>query len=370
MTSAPPAGEDGLAAHSNVVLSVVDQSPLRRGGTAAQALRESVELAQVAERSGYSRYWVAEHHNIGSFAGTSPEILVGQIAARTSSIRVGSGGVMLSHYSALKVAEQFSILNSFYPGRIDLGIGRAPGSDQLTAQALSDPRPKADVQAFPAQVIDLLGYLHGFRGPAHAFAAIRPQPGPDTEAKPVVWLLGSSEYSARLAALLGLPFSFAEFFGITGGTGPMVAEMYRREFQPSQFLSEPKVNVTIQVTCAPTAEEATFIASSRELMVADYFLKLGLGPGMMPPEEAAAYPLTVEQRRYIERFSRGHIDGDPEKVRRGMLQAAQEFGTSDIGVVTNCYRFEDRVRSYQLVAKAFGIESAFPSPSRHLSQAQ
>ena len=354
----------------DVALSIVDQSPLRRGGTAAQALRESVELAQAGQRSGYARYWVAEHHNTGSFAGTSPEILIGQIASHTSTIRVGSGGVMLSHYSALKVAEQFSILNSFYPGRIDLGIGRAPGSDQLTARALADPRPEVDIQTFPTQVTDLLSYLHGFHEPTHPFAAVRSQPGPAPEAVPEVWLLGSSEYSARLAALLGLPFAFAEFFGFTGETGPKVAQMYRRDFQPSRFLSEPKLNVTVQVICAPTAEEAGFIALSRRLMRADRFLQLGLGPGLRPPEEAAAYPLTEEQRRYLEGLSHRHIEGDPEAVRQGILQAAQDFGTTDIGIVTNCYRFEDRVRSFQLVAQAFGLGQDSQAQCNQPSQAQ
>ncbi len=197
---------DRARSQDNVVLSVVDQSPLRRGGNAAEALRESVELAKAAERAGFARYWVTEHHNTGALAGTSPEILIGQIAARTSSIRVGSAGVMLSHYSALKVAEQFSVLNSFYPGRIDLGIGRAPGSDQLTAQALADPRPEVDIMSFPRQVTDLLSYFHGFAEQAHPFSAIRAHPGPAPEGQPEVWLLGSSDYSARLAAHLGLPF--------------------------------------------------------------------------------------------------------------------------------------------------------------------
>ncbi len=265
---------------------------------------------------------------------------------------------MLSHYSALKVAEQFSILNSFYPGRIDLGIGRAPGSDQLTARALADPRPEVDIDAFPVQVMDLLGYLHGFDGRPSVFAAIRSQPGPETEVKPEVWLLGSSEYSARLAALLGLPFSFAEFFGITGDTGPMAAERYRREFRPSRLHPEPKLNVTVQVVCAPTTEEAVFIASSRQLMRADRHLRLGLGPGLLPPEEAASYPLTEEQRRYLEGLSHRQIDGDPEAVRSGILRAAEDFATTDIGVVTNCYSFEHRSRSFQLLAQSFGKKPA------------
>ena len=298
---------------------------------------------------------MAEHHNAGGFAGTSPEILIGQIAARTSRIHVGSGGVMLSHYSALKVAEQFSILNTFYPGRIDLGIGRAPGSDQLTALALSDPRPLADIEQFPRQVVDLLGYLHGFGNPEHPFSEIHVQPGPRAATKPEVWLLGSSDYSAQLAALLGLPYAFAEFFGSTGEQGPISAELYRREFRPSKHLASPKVNVSLQVTCAPTAEEAVFVASSRRLTKANRVLGLGLKPGLVPPEEAAAYPLTPQQRQYVEGRSGGEIDGDPDMVRAGILEAAKAFGTTDIGIVCNCYRFEDRLRSYRLIAQAMGL---------------
>ena len=334
------------------MLSVVDQSPMRRGGSAAEALRESVQLAQIAEKLGYSRYWVAEHHNAGSFAGTSPELLIGQIAANTRSIRVGSGGVMLSHYSALKVAEQFRILESFFPGRIDLGIGRAPGSDQLTAAALSYPRPQMDIRHFPRQVVDLLDFLYGTVQPGHPFAEVRVQPGPLPDSAPEVWLLGSSDYSAQLAAALGLPFAFADFFGQTRDVGPWVAELYRREFQPSRFLTEPKVNVAIHVLCAPTEEEARFLATSRNLNRAAHVLGL---QGLLPPEEAAAYPLSPDVRQFVERASRGSIDGDPEQVRDKVRAAAERYGTTDVSIVTNCYAFEHRVRSYQLVADVFGL---------------
>ena len=337
---------------------VVDQSPIRRGGTATEALQESVELAKLADRLGYARYWVAEHHNAGSFAGAAPEILIGQIAARTSRIHVGSGGVMLSHYSALKVAEQFSILNSFYPGRIDLGIGRAPGSDQLTALALADPRPMAEIEQFPRQVMDLLGFFHGFDNPEHPFREIRAQPGPRAEVQPEVWLLGSSDYSANLAARLGLPYAFAEFFGITGEQGPISSALYREEFQASKYLASPKVNVTLQVTCAPTTEEALFVASSRRLTKANRLLRLGLKPGLLPPEEASTFPLTQQQWQYVEGLSNGEIDGDPDLVRAGILQAAKLFGSADIGIVCNCYRLEDRLRSYRLVAEAMGLAPA------------
>jgi luciferase family oxidoreductase group 1 len=337
----------------DLTLSVVDQSPVRQGGTAADALRESVRLAQHAERLGYARYWVAEHHNSGGFAGTSPEILIGQIAAATRSIRVGSGGVMLSHYSALKVAEQFRMLESFFPGRIDLGIGRAPGSDQLTAAALAYPRPQVDVDEFPQQVVHLLGFLEGALDPSDPFAQISVQPGPQAEAAPQIWLLGSSDYSAQLAALLGLPFAFADFFGHTGGIGPRVAELYREKFRPTRFGTEPRVNVTVQVVCAPTHEEAVHIAWSRRFSRAARVL--GIRGGLLPPDEAAAYPLSDEVRRYVDEQSRSAIDGTPEEVRERILSVAATYGTTDVGVVTNCYAFEDRARSFELVAEAFGL---------------
>ena len=247
-------------------LTVVDQSPVRKGGTSSDALRESVELATWVEKIGYSRYWVAEHHNSSSFSGTSPEILIGQIAAKTKHIRVGSGGVMLSHYSALKVAEQFSVLDSFYPDRVDLGIGRAPGSDRRTAAALTYPRPTMDVyQDFPQMVRDLADFLNGGIKEGTPLSGIVAHPGSQNNSSPHIWLLGSSDYSAKLAAEMGLPFSFADFFGNTSEYGPQICNMYRNEFKPSSYLSEPLLNVGLQVICAPTEEEAHYIGSSRNL---------------------------------------------------------------------------------------------------------
>lgn len=338
-----------------LTLSVVDQSPVRHGGTAADGLKESVRLAQLAEQLGYARYWVAEHHNSGTFAGTSPEILIGQIAAATQTIRVGSGGVMLSHYSALKVAEQFRTLESFFPGRIDLGIGRAPGSDRLTAVALAYPREEVDIESFPQQVVDLLGFLHSAIDPKHPFAQIHVQPGPHPESAPAVWLLGSSDYSARLAGMLGLPFAFADFFGHTSAIGPDVADLYRKEFRPTVFGDEPKLNVTVQVVCAATEEEATHVASSRRFMRAARVM--GLRGGLLPPEEAAAYPLSDEVRSSVEESGRSAIDGSPEQVKARIMEVAERYGTTDVGLVTNCYSFDDRVRSYELVAEVFGLTS-------------
>ena len=334
---------------------VVDQSPIRKGGTVQQALNETVKLAQIVEELGYRRYWVAEHHNSGGFAGTSPEILIGQIAARTKTINVGSGGVMLSHYSAFKVAENFSVLQSFYPDRIELGIGRAPGSDQETAMALAYPKPVADINHFPQQVVDLVGFLSGTLPKEHLFYNIKAQAGPPAPTIPSIWLLGSSDYSARLAASLGLPFSFADFFGTTAEHGPMIAELYRQHFRPSGYLAEPKFNVTLQVVCADSQEKASSIISSRNISRINS-LK-GIREPLISPEQAATIELTPFELQHIERANRFLIIGTPDVVKRGILQASEEYGTKDISIATNCYNFEDRIRSFTLIAEAFSLTS-------------
>lgn len=340
---------------SQIALSVIDQSPIRKGGTPSEALWESVNLARHAEKVGYSRYWVAEHHNSSSFAGTSPEILIGQIAAHTTSIRIGSGGVMLSHYSALKVAEQFSILGSLYPGRIDLGIGRAPGSDGLTAAALAFPRARMNVaRDFPQVVEDLVGFLHGGLKEPHPLAGIKVQPGESDGIPPEVWLLGSSDYSAKLAAAIGLPFSFADFFGNTGEHGPQIADIYRNEFRPSVYLSKPRVNVALQVICARTKAEARFIGASRSLNKMVSVLGLTTD-GLLPPEEAMKWPMDNDTKAYMSQATKSYIEGDLDEVRAGILKASKRYQTSDIGIVTNCYDFEHRKRSYALVAECIGV---------------
>lgn len=334
-----------------LTLNVVDQSPVRTGGTASDALWETIELAVATEALGYKRYWVAEHHNLPNFAGTSPEILVGQIAARTSTIRVGSGGVMLSHYSALKVAESFRLLEALYPGRIDLGIGRAPGSDQLTATALAYPGIPHDIQHFPQQVSDLLGYLADNLDPYHLFAEVHAGPGKST--MPEVWLLGSRFESAFLAARLGLPFSYAHFFGIGVQDGPAIVASYRQNFQPSAYLSEPRANVAVHVLCAETEEETLRLASSRNLVK----LKsaLGIHEGIPSVEEALAYPYRKNELAYIDQFRRSYIDGDPQQVKGKLEAIAEIYQTTDISIVTICHGFAERVRSYELVAAVCGI---------------
>jgi luciferase family oxidoreductase group 1 len=335
-----------------LVLSVVDQSPIREGGTTAEALQETIKLAMAAESFGYQRYWVAEHHNLPNFAGTSPEMLVGQIAAHTRSIRVGSGGVMLSHYSPLKVAENFRILDALYPGRIDLGIGRAPGSDQLTAAALAFPGPPRTIERFPQQVTDILGYLAGKMAENHPFAQVQATPAAG-ETAPEVWLLGSRYESAYLAAQLGLPFAYAHFFGMGSQDGPTIVEGYRQHFQPSEHLSEPRINVGVQVVCAETEEEALRVASSRNL--GRLRSVTGRARGIPSVEDALNYQYRADELAFVQQYARNCVDGDPQQVKQGLEAIAERYQTPDLSVVTICHRFEDRVRSYELVAGACGI---------------
>src|SRR6266566_8306420 len=225
-------------------LGVLDQSPVRSGGGAvADAIHESLELAELADRLGYHRYWLAEHHSTPGLAGSSPEVLIGQVAARTSRIRVGSGGVMLQHYSPLKVAESFRVLETLYPGRIDLGIGRAPGSDQLTARALGGTGMP---EFFPKQVEDLVAFVHGELPPEHPFATVRAMPTGPTA--PELWLLGSSDQSAALAAHFGAAFSFAHF--ISDEEGAEITRAYARSFRPSAALATPQASAAVFVVCA------------------------------------------------------------------------------------------------------------------------
>ena len=334
------------------MLSVVDQSPMREGSTAGTALRETIDLAVAVESLGYHRYWVAEHHSIPNFAGTSPEMLIGQIAAQTETIRVGSGGVMLSHYSSLKVAENFSLLNSLYPGRIDLGIGRAPGSDQVTASALAYPSHPKEIRYFPQQIHDLLGFLSNTLEDDHPFSSIQVSPS-ISETSPAVWLLGSRYDSAMMAAQMGLPFAYAHFFGSGSQEGPAIVEGYRRNFQPSDNLSEPFVNVGIHVLCADTEKEALKLASSRNL--ARLKSITGRAQGIPSVEDALNFSYRTDELAFMEQYSRNCVDGDPQQVKQGLLDLAERYQTSDLSIVTICYAYEDRLRSYQLIAKECGL---------------
>lgn len=344
-----------------VSLSVLDQSPVRESGTAAEALRESIDLAKACEAAGYSRYWVAEHHSGSSFAGSAPEILIGAIAATTETIRVGSGGVMLPHYSPLKVAEVFRVLHALYPDRIDLGVGRAPGSDQRTSRALQ-PGPQAyGIEVFPQQVELLIQFMEdaqGLQGEAGGFPGDHPYQGihavPRGPGEPALWMLGSSTDGAVHAAQFGLPFCFAHFINQDAGTMPL--DLYRQHFRPSRRLERPRGSIGVSVTVAETEEEAERISASRNLWVL-HLLQNKAGP-FKPVEEALAFPLSDEEKVMLEAVKKRSVTGTPEQVRGRLLQLGAEYGVDDFVILTITHDHADRVKSYQLLAEAFGLKAA------------
>lgn len=332
-----------------IKLSVLDQSPVRSGFTYADAVRETLELAQLADRLGFTRYWVAEHHSTEGLAGSSPEILVARIAGVTQDIKVGSGGVMLSHYSPLKVAENFGLLETMYPGRIDLGIGRAPGSDQLTAQALAYGSPLG-AEYFPAKVRDLTLFLTDTLPDDHPMQGIHASPIPDRP--PEVWLLGSSDQSAALAAHFGLPFSFAQFISPEGGA--WVTNAYRESFKPSPTLAAPKCSLGVFVVCAETGEEAERHAESRDLW------RLWLEQGELRPvptvEEVEAHEFTEVELARVEANRSRHIVGDAHTVRERLMAMAEEYSIDEFVVNTIVHDPQARLKSYELLAETFALE--------------
>jgi luciferase family oxidoreductase group 1 len=335
-----------------VTLSVLDQSPVRKGGTPSQALQETIELARAAEQLGYHRFWIAEHHNTNGLASASPEILIAEVASRTGRIRVGSGGVMLTHYSPLKVAEQFRMLEAFHPGRIDLGIGRAPGSDTRTMAALAAGPGKASLDAYGDQALDLYGYLSGDIPPDHRFAGIRATPeGPTL---PELWMLGSSGASAMYAAELGWSFCFAHFINPDGGERAM--ESYRRAFDASPFQEKPRGSIGVSVTCAETDEEVEYLSWSRWAW--RFMAQKGHRTGIPSPEEALAFEFTPAERDYLDYTRMRSIHGNPEVCRDRLLALGEAFGVDEFVVVTITYDFGARVRSYELLANAFGISTS------------
>lgn len=332
------------------VLSVLDQSPIRSGGTAVDAIRETLELAQAADRLGYHRYWLAEHHSTRGLAGSSPEILIGQVAARTARIRVGSGGVMLSHYSPLKVAENFRMLETLFPGRIDLGIGRAPGSDQRTARALANDCGALDVERFPGKVTDLIGFLRNDLGTDHPLTGIEAMP--NGSGTPEVWLLGSSDQSGGLAAHLGTAFSFAHFISSEGASE--ILRAYADRFRPSPYLAWPQASLAVFVVCADTEAEALRLARSRDLFL--LWLRAGRSLPYPSVEEAESYPYSARERALVEHNHRRIIAGAPEQVRDRLLTMGEACGVKEFVVVTITHDFKARLRSYELLAEAFGLD--------------
>lgn len=324
----------------DVPLSVLEVAPVAAGANAGEALRHTTELARRTEELGYHRFWVAEHHNMPAIASSAPAVLIAHLAASTSSIRVGSGGVMLPNHPALVVAEQFGTLEALHPGRIDLGIGRAPGTDQVTALALRRTMEGLSAEGFPRELTDLMNYFSG------------EQPGPITASpglgqQPAVWLLGSSGFSAQLAGLLGLPFSFAHHFSAQN-TLPALA-LYRQHFRPSRFLDKPYAMVAVNVFCAETDERAHWLAGPAGLS----FLRLRSGrpQPLATPEEAAAYPYTEVEQEFVAQRLEGQAVGSPETVRRQLTHLQERTGADELMLTTMVYDIEDRIRSFELVAE-------------------
>jgi luciferase family oxidoreductase group 1 len=312
-------------------LSVLDTAPVPEGGDPAGALRATIDLARHAERLGYHRYWVAEHHNMPGIASSTPAVLISHIADATSTMRVGSGGVMLPNHTSLVVAEQFGMLEALHPGRIDLGIGRAPGTDQVTATALRRSPEALSADDFPEQLLDLLAFFTGVWPDGHPFAQITAVPGRGQQ--PAVWLLGSSGYSAQVAALLGLPFAFAHHFS-AANTLPALA-LYRSHFRPSAALDHPHAMVAASVICADTDDHARWLAGSGALS----FVRLRSGrPGPLPsPEEAAAHPYTEAERAFIADRQASSIVGSPQTVRRGLEELLDATAADELMITTMTY---------------------------------
>ncbi len=322
-------------------LSVLDQAPISEGSTGADALRNSVDLARVVERAGYHRYWVAEHHSTPMLACASPEVLIAASAAVTGTIRVGSGGVMLPHYSPLKVAETFSMLSALHPNRIDLAVGRAPGSDPLTAFALQRDRRQAAPDDFPQQLAELLAYLWNRMPANHRFARVSALPG--GAERPEVWLLGSSPQSGVWAAELGLPYAFADFINPGGAA---IAAHYRQQFTSSNVNRAPRVIAAVWALCAETDEEAQRLASSSR-MAFTLFLQGTLI--RVPPIETAVRFLEDHPDEVHALGSRRRgIVGSPAKVRAQLEAVADEYGADELMIVTITYDHAARCRSVRI----------------------
>jgi luciferase family oxidoreductase group 1 len=336
--------------------SVLDQSPAAAGSTQDAAIRESIALAQLCDALGYERYWVSEHHNSASIVGTAPEILIAAVAATTRRIRVGSAGVMLPHYSALKVAEQFRVLEAIAPGRIDLGVGRAPGSDGLTAHALNPHSQGAE--EFPRQVQELQHWVSGIALPAdHPYRSIRALPTGDTS--PQLWILGSSDYGAQLAAHFGLPYAYAYFFSEGAGVDSALA-LYRRNYRPSERYPRPQATICVWALAADTESEARHLLKTREYWRTGF--EKGLRLPLESPEMASTYAYTDAERMMIEKLRAAALVGSAAQVAEKLHALARRLALEEI--VINTWTFDPQARrhSYALLADAFGLTPAAAIP--------
>ena len=326
-------------------LSVLDQSPIISGHSPAQAIAETIALAKRVEALGYARYWLAEHHAIGALADPCPEILLARLGAETKTIRIGTGGVLLPYYSAFKVAEVFRMLEALYPGRIDLGIGRAPGGDAKTARAVGGGKfPDAD--NFPQQVWELAHHLDGTLPNDHPEHGVRLQP--EGKTAPQMWLLGSSDYSGLLAAQLGVRFAFAHFINARGGD--LVMNAYKERFQPGRD-TQPHTLLCCFVICAPTDEEAERRAKVIDLRR----LEMAYNHDTPVPtlDQALARTFTERELEYIRQQRARLVHGSPARCKDKLLALAQDFSADELMIITITGSYETRLESYELLAEAF-----------------
>ncbi len=331
-------------------LSVLDLSPVTTATPGSAALRNSLDLARLADRLGYTRYWLAEHHNLASIASSAPEIMIGQVAAATTHMRVGSGGVMLANHAPLMVAERFKVLEALFPGRIDLGLGRAPGTDPVTSYALRRRQDPREGDEFLERFQELILLERGGFPDGHPFRTLRAVPA--DVALPPIWLLGSSGYSAELAAAIGTGFAFAHHFAEYDALSAMLS--YREHFKPSAALAEPCAILAAAVIAADSDAEAERIAASADLN----FVNRSKGEyvPLASPAEAAAYPYTPIDRERLARHRGRLIVGGIDSVKRRLLALIESTRADELMITTTVYDHAARRRSYELLAEAFALE--------------
>jgi len=334
-----------------VPLSILDLSPVAEGSSGAQSLRNSLDLARLADRLGFTRYWVAEHHNLPSIASSAPDIMIGQIAAQTEHLRVGSGGVMLPNHAPLVVAERFKVLEALFPGRIDLGLGRAPGTDPVTSYALRRRQDGGGDDDFLQRFQELMLFENNGFPQGHPFRAVRAMP--QDVALPPIWLLGSSGYSAQLAAMVGAGYSFAHHFADYDAVAAMLS--YREQFKPSDARAAPCAILGCAAVCADTDAEAERLASTIDLN----FVRRSRGEylPLASPEEAAAYPYSPAERGLIARNRSRLFVGSKATLLARLQPMIDATKADEVMVTAMIYDHAARRRSYELLAEAFGLSA-------------
>ncbi|MCU1491617.1 MAG: luciferase family oxidoreductase, group 1 [Acidimicrobiaceae bacterium] len=347
----------------DVPLSVLDLAPVVAGSNPAEALNNTLLLAREVEQLGYQRFWVAEHHSMPGVASSAPAVLIAHIASVTERIRVGSGGVMLPNHAPLVIAEQFGMLEALHPGRIDLGLGRAPGTDLATTRALRRNVPSGGADDFPIQLSELIGFFEGSFPEGHPYRSVMAVPAAGY--RPPIWILGSSDYGAELAGRLGLPFSFAHHFA--PATTVVALERYREAFHPSAVLDEPRAMLTVSALLADTDDQAEWLAGPTRLNV----LRIRTNRrGPLPsPEEAANYPYSAEELEAVHSWTGSHLVGSPATVTPRLEELLARTGADELMVTTSTHALSDRLRSFELLARLAGLPGAHPRHGTQLPRA-